>query len=44
MIRLIATDLDGTLLTPQHQLPPGIFDMIRAFREKLPGLEPEIKD
>ena len=34
MIRLIATDLDGTLLTPQHQLPPGIFDMIRAFRGK----------
>ena len=34
MIRLIATDLDGTLLTPDHQLPSGIFDMIRALRQK----------
>ena len=34
MIRLIATDLDGTLLTPEHQLPPSIFDMIRALRRK----------
>ena len=34
MIRLIAMDLDGTLLTPEHQLPSGIFDMIRALRRK----------
>ena len=32
MIRLIATDLDGTLLTPDGKLPEEIFDLIRAFR------------
>lgn len=32
MIRLIACDLDGTLLNEQGQLPPGIFDMIRALK------------
>ena len=34
MIRLIATDLDGTLLTPEGTLPEGVFDLIRAFRRK----------
>lgn len=33
MIRLIATDLDGTLLTPEGKLPEGIFALIRAFRK-----------
>ena len=31
MIRLIATDLDGTLLDGSGGLPEGIFDMIRAL-------------
>lgn len=31
MIRLIACDLDGTLLTPDGTLPEGIFDMIRRL-------------
>ncbi len=34
MIRLIATDLDGTLLTKAGQLPPGTFQMIASLREK----------
>ncbi len=33
MIRLIASDLDGTLLTPDGTLPEEIFDLIRAFRK-----------
>ncbi len=31
MIRLIATDLDGTLLEPDGTLPDGIFDVIEAL-------------
>lgn len=31
MIRLIASDLDGTLLDQRGHLPEGIFDMIRAL-------------
>ena len=31
MIRLIASDLDGTLLDGQGRLPDGCFDMIRAL-------------
>lgn len=34
MIRLIASDLDGTLLDPQGRLPEGIFDRILRLREK----------
>lgn len=34
MIRLIASDLDGTLLDENGQLPDGIFDVIRALKEK----------
>ena len=32
MIRLIATDLDGTLLTPEGRLPEGTFDRIRRLK------------
>ena len=34
MIRLIATDLDGTLLTPDKRLPDGIFPLIERLTEK----------
>ena len=34
MIRLVACDLDGTLLYPDGRLPAGIFPMIRRLREK----------
>ena len=34
MIKLIATDLDGTLLNDEKQLPEEIFDLIRAFDER----------
>ena len=34
MIRLIACDLDGTLLYPDGFLPAGIFQVIRRLREK----------
>ena len=34
MIRLIAADLDGTLLDENHELPAGVFDVILALREK----------
>ena len=34
MIRLIASDLDGTLLDKQGRLPEGIFDMIRALNAR----------
>lgn len=34
MVRLIASDLDGTLLDDEGQLPVGIFERIRALREK----------
>ena len=34
MIRLIATDLDGTLLNACGRLPEGIFDIIHALKEK----------
>lgn len=34
MIRLIATDLDGTLLTPDKRLPEGIFPLIEKFAQK----------
>ncbi len=34
MIRLIACDLDGTLLNDQGLLPQGIFDMIRALKAR----------
>ena len=34
MIRLIASDLDGTLLVGKEQLPDGIFDVIRALKKK----------
>lgn len=31
MIRLVATDLDGTLLEPNGALPDGVFDIIRRL-------------
>ena len=34
MIRLIASDLDGTLLNERGQLPEGIFDLIRALNAR----------
>ncbi len=34
MIKFIATDLDGTLLTDKKQLPPHIFELIRAIDER----------
>lgn len=34
MIRLVATDLDGTLLEPDGALPEGIFDMILALERR----------
>lgn len=34
MIRLIASDLDGTLLVGTEKLPDGIFEVIRALRKK----------
>lgn len=34
MIQLIASDMDGTLLDEQGNLPEGIFDRIRALKEK----------
>ena len=34
MIRLIASDLDGTLLHPTGQLPPDMFDRIRAMNRR----------
>lgn len=34
MIRLIASDLDGTLLTPEGELPEGAFRIIRKLHSK----------
>lgn len=34
MIKLIASDLDGTLLTPERTLPDGIFEAIEKLHEK----------
>lgn len=34
MIRLVASDLDGTLLTREGTLPEGTFEMIEGLREK----------
>ena len=34
MIRLIASDLDGTLLDEKRKLPDGIFDMIRLLNAR----------
>ncbi len=33
-IKMIASDLDGTLLDPQGKLPDGTFDMIRALHDE----------
>ena len=33
MIRLIATDLDGTLLEPDGKLPEGIFETVKQLTE-----------
>ena len=33
MVRLIATDLDGTLLEPDGTLPDGIFEVIESLNE-----------
>ena len=34
MIKLIASDMDGTLLDENSQLPPETFDLIRALKKK----------
>lgn len=34
MISFIASDLDGTLLTPEKQLPDGVFELIEEFYKK----------
>ena len=34
MIRLIASDLDGTLLDEKGRLPEGVFDLIRALNAR----------
>ena len=34
MIRLIATDMDGTLLDENSQVPPETFDLVKRLREK----------
>lgn len=34
MIRLIASDMDGTLLDGQDQLPPGFFGLLSRLRER----------
>ena len=34
LIRLIATDLDGTLLNDQKQLPPDFFSILQALNER----------
>lgn len=34
MIRLIATDMDGTLLDENSQVPPETFDLVRRLRQK----------
>ena len=34
MIRLIAADLDGTLLDSRKRLSPGLFPLIRALRAR----------
>ena len=32
MIKLIASDMDGTLLNERGEVPPETFDLIRALR------------
>lgn len=34
MIRMIAADMDGTLLDSRRQLPPGLFDVIRTLKKQ----------
>ena len=34
MIKLIASDMDGTLLNEHGEVPPETFDLIEALREK----------
>ena len=34
MIRLVAADMDGTLLDSQKRMPPGMFDLIRALQAR----------
>ena len=34
MIKLIASDMDGTLLNENSEVPPETFDLIMALREK----------
>ncbi len=34
MIRLAASDVDGTLLDPSHKLPPDFWEVVDALREK----------
>ena len=33
-IRLIAADMDGTLLDSRKQLPEGLFPLVRALHER----------
>ena len=34
MIKLIASDMDGTLLDEHSKVPPETFELIEALREK----------
>ena len=34
MIRLIAVDMDGTLLDSSHRLPPGLFPVVRELKRR----------
>ena len=40
VIRLIASDLDATLLDGQSQLPPDFAETVRALAQKISGKEP----
>ena len=33
-IKLIATDMDGTLLTPANTLPEGLSEVLKALKER----------
>ena len=36
-VRLVAVDMDGTLLTPDHELPPGFWELLEDLEER--GIE-----
>ena len=41
-IRLIAADMDGTLLDSRKQLPEGLFPLVRALHALRSGLGPPV--